>query len=267
MNMNRLFLLSLLAILLSCGKVPTYEATNDVLHFTGDFETGDYADFHTLLYNPASNAVIVTTPVRKGNFALKTSLGPNDYIFNGYRSELSVYNCATYKSDMYYGFSIWIDTNYSDTNYNLICQWQDLPNYEMGENWEPSPNLHGSSPPLALVYINGQLELKFNENPNSDNDTIQLGNTLPISKGTWIDFVFHMKWSDENDGFVEVWANGNPLIDFNGSDNKYYKRNLFSRAGNYFKFGQYRGKHQPSSTDVIYFDEVKIGSSYAEVAP
>jgi hypothetical protein len=65
---------------------------------------------------------------------------------------------------------------------------------------------------------------------------------------------------------MEVWLNGNLITPFNGTDNKYYKRNLFNRAGNYFKFGQYRGKDKTSNTNIIYFDEVKIGSTYDEVA-
>jgi hypothetical protein len=160
-----------------------------------------------------------------------------------------------------------IDTNYSDQEFNLICQWQDLPYYEQGENWEPDPNLRGSSPPLALVYVNGTVELKMNENPSSNNQTFLVGNAQPINKGQWYDVISHIYWSDDNLAFMEVWLNGNFITPFNGKDNKYYKRNLYNRAGNYFKFGQYRGKDKTAKINIIYFDEVKIGSSFSEVAP
>ena len=107
----------------------------------------------------------------------------------------------------------------------------------------------------------------MNENPNSDNNTFTVGNPLPIVKGQWYDVVFHMYWSDDNTGFVEAWINGTSVTPFNGTDNKFYRRNIFNRTGNYFKFGQYRGHEQPAHTNTVYFDEVRIGTSYAEVAP
>jgi hypothetical protein len=115
-----------------------------------------------LVVDPSINTQIVTDPVRKGNFAVKNTLRPDDYIFNGYRAELSVYNCAKYKTEVYYAFSFMVDTAYSDPEFNLICQWQDLPYYIQGENWEPNPTLHASPPPLALVYASGNLEIKMN---------------------------------------------------------------------------------------------------------
>jgi hypothetical protein len=258
----------LLAILLSsCGKVPTTEPNKSYDHFTGDFETGNLNGFHYLVPDTTINTIIVNDPVRKGNYALKNTLRPEDYINNGYRVELAMYNCAKYKTEVYYAFSFMIDTNYSDPEFNLICQWQDLPNYVQGETWEPMPILRGSAPPLALVYADEVLVLKMNENPGSNDETFQVGEEQSITKGQWYDVIAHIYWSDDNTAYMEITLNGNYITPFNGTDYKYYKRNLYNRAGNYFKFGQYRGKDPSSNTNIIYFDEVKIGSSYSEVAP
>jgi hypothetical protein len=254
-------------IFTGCGKVPTPEPNQPFEHFTGDFETGNLNGFHFLVPDTSINTIVVANPVRKGNFALKNTLRPDDYINNGYRSELAVYNCAKYKSEVFYGFSFMIDTNYSDQQYNIICQWQDLPNYLQGEDWSSSPVLHGSPPPVALTYVNGTIELKMNDNPNASDQTFLVGNPVSVNKGQWYDMVFHIYWDDDNSAFVEAWINGSYFTPFNGSDNKYYKRNLFNRTGNYFKFGQYRGKDKTANTNIVYFDEVKIGSSYIEVTP
>jgi hypothetical protein len=262
----RFYILTLLIIFFGCGKVPTIEPNKPFDHFTGDFETGNLNGFNFLVPDTSINTKIISNPVRKGKFALKNALNPNDYINNGYRAEMAVYNCANYKSEVFYGFSFMIDTNYSNQEYNLICQWQDLPYYVQGETWEPDPNLRGSSPPIALVYVNGALEIKMNEHPSSNNQTFLVGNSQPITKGKWYDVVSHVYWVDDNSAFIEVYLNGNIITPFNGKDYKYYKRNLFNRTGNYFKFGQYRGKNKPSNTNIIYFDEIKIGSSYNEVA-
>jgi hypothetical protein len=251
----------------ACGKVPTSEPNQPISSFIGDFENGNISGFHYLVVDTTKNTQIVTYPVRKGKYALKNTLKPEDYIYNGYRTELAIYNCAKYKSDVFYGFSFWVDTNYQDTFYNLICQWQDLPYYIQGEVWEPSPKLQGSPPPIALIYVNETLELKMNDSPSTNTKTFLVGKPLTIEKGKWYDLVAHIYWNDDNTAYQEVWINGKPITPFNGVDHKYYHRNLFNRAGNYFKFGQYLGKEKSEHTNIIYFDEVKIGSTYNEVAP
>ncbi len=257
-----LFIASLAA---SCGKVPTELPDRPVERIVRDFESGNLGGFHYLVVDTNFNTQIVTAPVRRGNYALKNTLRPEDFIFNGYRTELSLYDCARYKTEVYYGFSVMIDTAYSDNQFNLICQWQDLPYYIQGEAWDPTPVLHGSSPPLALVYADGKLVTVMNENPNSDNHTFQISDPLSVNKGEWIDVIFHVFWSDDNDGYVEAWINDAPII--NSPDNRYYGRNLFARTGNYFKFGQYRGHNATANTNIVYFDEVRIGTSYNEVKP
>jgi hypothetical protein len=264
---NRFYLLIILAFVCACGKVPTAEPDQPFDHFVGDFETGTLEGFHFLVADQDINTRIITSPVRKGSFALRNTLRPDDYVNNGYRSELAVYNCASYRSEVFYGFSFMVDTNYSDQEFNLICQWQDIPYFAQGEIWEPHPTLHGSSPPLGLIYVNGQLEIKMNADPNSNNATFLVGSPQPIAKGQWYDIVAHIYWNDDNSGFIEFWLDGASITPFNGTDNKFYNKNLYNRAGNYFKFGQYRGKDKTSATNIIYFDEVKVGSSYLEVAP
>jgi hypothetical protein len=265
--MRRIIFLLIVILFAGCGKVPTSEPDQSFEHFTGDFENGNLNGFHLLVPDTAINTVIVSAPVRKGNYALRNTLRPNDYVFNGYRSELAVYNCAKYKTEVYYGMSIMIDTAYVDNEFNLISQWQDLPNYLQGEDWATTPILHGSSPPMALVYVNGSLELRMNQNPNTNSQTFLVGNPQTLVKGLWYDLVFHIYWSDDNSAYVEAWINGNYFTPFNGADNKFYGSNIFTRTGNYFKFGQYRGKDKTANTNIIYFDEVKVGTSYNEVAP
>lgn len=261
------FFITCILLIFGCGKVPTPEPIQTFDHFVGDFETGNLNGWNFLVPDTSVNTIIISNPVRKGNYALRNTLHPDDFINNGYRAELAVYNCAKYKTEVYYGLSFMIDSTYSNQEYNLICQWQDLPNFEQGENWEPSPILHGSSPPLAIIYVNNTIELKMNENPNSNQETFLVGNPQPINKGIWYDLVFYIYWNDDNSAFISAWLNGSPFTPFNGTDNKFFKRNLFNRAGNYFKFGQYRGKNNTSNTNIVYFDEIKIGSSYFEVAP
>jgi hypothetical protein len=251
--------------ILGCGKISTPEPNQPFDHFINDFENKNLNGFHFLTKDSSINTQLDSITTRKGKYALKNTLFPEDYVNNGYRSELAVYNCAKYKTDVYYGFSFQIDENYIDQAYNLICQWQDLPNYNQGEDWGPSPTLHGSPPPISLTYVDNQLEIKMNDSPNSSDKTFLVGDAIPIVKSKWYDVVAHIFWNDDSTAFIEIWLNGQLITPFNGTDYKYYHRNLFNRAGNYFKFGQYRGKDKTAHSNTVYFDEIKIGSSYSEV--
>lgn len=257
-----------IAMLVACGKVPINEPGKPIRTFSENFETNSLNSFDLLLAQDSSfNTSIVDFPVRKGTKALKTILRPTDFIYNGYRTELAIYNSANYQSEAFYGFSFFIDTNYQDESYTLLCQWQDLPDYLRGESWTSTPSLHGSPPPLQLTYINGNIELKGNTNPRSSNQTFLIGNTIKIEKGIWYDFTAHIYWDDTDKGYIEAWLNDDYITPYNGSDYKYYSQNLVNRAGNYFKFGQYHGHIKPKHTNLVYFDEVKIGSTFNSVQP
>lgn len=251
---------------MGCGKVPTAEPNLPIEPFLGDFETGTLKGFYFLVPDTSVNTQIVTSPVRKGQYALKNILYPTDSIYHGHRAEFAIYNRSQYKTTVFYAFSFMVDTNYFNDAFNLICQWQDMPYYIQGENWEPTPNVRAAPPPLALVYVKGNLEIKMNLNPTTNSSTFLVGKSNPIKKGEWYDVVAEIFWNDNNTAYIQFWLNGDPITPFNGTDYKYYKRNLINRAGNYFKFGQYRGKSYTTQANIVYFDEVRVGTSRAEVS-
>lgn len=244
----------------SCARLPTPEPDQSFDHFVGDFEDSSLTKFHGLIPF-ADNAVIVNDTVRRGNFAVKFLLRPGDVTNNGNRVELGVHNCAKYGTEVYYGWSFMIDTSWSDTHYCLLSQWQNLPDYMNGEEWN---NTFPSPPPLALVYVDGMLNI--NRNEKVVNENIQTIGSRPISKGIWYNVIFRVYWSDCDDGYIEAWLNDVPVID--GSSNRFYGANLYNRAGNYFKFGLYRGSDTDQYSPLIsWCDELRIGSSYEEVRP
>jgi hypothetical protein len=59
----------------------------------------------------------------------------------------------------FYGWSFWIDTSYHDPHYCLLAQWQNLPDFNKGEDWD---NTISSSSPLHLDLVDSMLELNYN---------------------------------------------------------------------------------------------------------
>ena len=93
--------------------------------------------------------------------------------------------------------------------------------------------------------------------------------------GQWNDFVMHLNFTSDTDGFMRIWINGKLELDQSG-------RNYYEEHSRYpfFKMGLYQSQYKFSgwSEDIIwnvnertlYHDELRIGgaqSSYDEVAP
>ena len=82
--------------------------------------------------------------------------------------------------------------------------------------------------------------------------------------------MFRIKWSYKSDGILQVWKNGNLVVD------QQNKPNCFNDAKMpYFKMGIYKGWRDSSSTGrvskrVLFHDEFRMagpGGSYDAVAP
>jgi hypothetical protein len=224
-------------------------------------------------YNQSGNAPVISTDVaRAGRFSMKSVL-KKDAVWPeiNYRTELSVKRPeATYIGDeLWYGFSIYLpeDFQFSDV-WEIWAQWHDVP-----IDWE---ELRRKNPPLALSVKGGRYEL-YNI---WDADRVEPVNQFEIDGGNWYDlgvpkigewtdWVFHIKWSYESDGILEVWQDGKLVV------KKYGPNTYNDLRGPYFKLGIYKGWRDQSVADavserVVYHDELRIGgadASYADVAP
>jgi len=95
---------------------------------------------------------------------------------------------------------------------------------------------------------------------------------VPLVKGRWHDFVFHIKLSDDPTvGYWEAWSNtgsGWQQLKLNGQNRLYSKTIDASNSGglNYHKIAHYRSKGMwPVATH--YTADHKIGTSFDAVAP
>ena len=97
--------------------------------------------------------------------------------------------------------------------------------------------------------------------------------------GTWIDlgvfekdkwraYVMHVKHSSSSDGLIELWRDGVKILNRSGA-------NMYAVTGDYhnpkLKLGIYKSDWNGSGTTqttqrVIYFDDIKMGNEYVELA-
>jgi hypothetical protein len=233
--------------------------------FVGDFETGDLTGFH-----PSGNSPTVTTErTRAGDYAMRTSLDRyNDPV--SYRTEI-VPDDQTFNvgDEVWYGFSIYLPDEYvADSVWEITAQWHGRPDFDIGEDWR--------NPPLALHSADGAWRVSnlWDSKPNTfesgekvydGSDSFELG---PYETGRWTDWVFHLRWSYEADGLLQIWQDGELVVDRPGP-------NTFNdQEGPYFKMGIYKGWSNPENqgvvdTRLLFHDELRIGdgsASYCDVA-
>ncbi len=235
------------------------------LLFESDFEGGDLEGWKV-----SGNApTIASGPARAGKRAMKTSLDRHhDRV--AYRTEVSGPKAKIGK-EYWYGFSILLPEDYRpDGIWEIVAQWHGVPDFDAGENWR--------NPIMALSTTKGKWgwvsrwDAKRNTFASGKR---QYGGTQhydlgPYSKGVWTDWVIHILWSYESNGLLQVWKDGDLVIDQKGP-------NAFNdEHGPFFKMGLYKGWRDPNrpsdpvSKRLLYHDEFRMGgdeAGYDDVAP
>ncbi len=205
---------------------------------------------------------IVTDNVRAGRVAIRFESRYGDRLprdkLGHYHNELSAYHQFKAKmgQDYWYGLSMFIPADFPIHKNRLVLgQWHSIRD----------PGEIPRSPPLSQRYENGWFLVKvchgakkiYTENPCPKKKVIYRDRNLKL--GVWHDFIYHVRWSYRDDGFVELWIDGKKVVDYRGpvgyNDDK----------GPYFKYGIYR--NDVEETYVVYFDEYRRGNSYEEVDP
>ena len=212
--------------------------------------------------------------------SVKFTVSPESYVNGGNRAELTFDQGIEAGDETHYAYSLFIPHDYQDVasieaadgapNWQVVGQWHDQPDVCIGETWD---DLAGNSPPIALYYLflnkedpaYGQLLTDptigdiFGVDTTWDQQSVLslvYGNRTiaitPIEKGQWYRLNFDIKWSKEDDGFIEATINNQAL-----TDGRVMGPNMLNLASHYFKFGLYRNPTIPY-TNSLYYDEIAI---------
>lgn len=238
--------------------------------FCGDFESGNLDGWIWDLAR-ADSAQVVTAPVRKGRYAVRITLSPGDIAASKERAELKVGDKEIERlhgsqgHEMWYGWSLFLPLDYRDPpgdQFQILGQWHNRPPPRLPRGFSgPRPNLKGPPPLMVHLVPNGGKPLLLLIGQSAPGAPPRQLGARPVRRGAWTDLVFHVRWSTGQDGFVEAWLDGRP---FTGG--KKYGPTLYSPVSNYLRLGLYRGKGVPT-TNHVFYDEVRLGDSYAAVAP
>ncbi len=209
----------------------------------------------------------VQSPIRAGDWSLRFSLDRFKDPVN-FRSELRLKQPAEFfiGEEYWFGWSMFLPENWIDDpgNNDIITQWHGRPTT-------------GGGPPLNLKAAgpNWVVQSKWDPTPtNNRKGSPTLDSTAwnlgPIEKGKWTDWVFHVKWSFQADGLLEIWKDGKLVVQRRGPNTFNDPYGPYMKIGIY-KFG-WKNPDKPSNATerVLYYDEIRIGdvsASYWDVAP
>ena len=238
--------------------------SEQALLFGTSFEVASLSDF-----NIAGNPPVITSDhTRAGTRSLKTYLHRQESSV-AYRTEVRVPGHDTIGEEYWYGFSVLLPSPFpADNLMDIVAQWHGHP--DAGEE--------NQNPPLQLNMRDGKWQIKTTW--NAIQPTIKANQqSVMINVGTpqtdqWTDWVFRVKWSYGSDGILQVWKNGDKVVDRTGP-------NCFNdEQGLFFKLGLYKpswkedrvwsGRAGTVDERTIYHDELRVagkGASYADVAP
>ncbi len=247
-----------LGILLASVATLSCDTPDCALRFVEDYEGGSgYQRAAPNLLFPGTRMIrdihgegeleIVSTPVRAGKHAASFKLAAEED-----RVELRVPGEVPIGAERWYGFSVFLPEDWApEPRYVLVSQWHARP-----DEGEP-----GRSPPLGLLVSGESWKLwsRWDDRPltpaGADLHLTELW-TGPIERGRWTDWVIHARWSFGPDGSLEVWKDGERIVEHAGP-------NCYNdRRGLYFKWGLYHTQRNRG----LFNDELRIGDHWASYA-
>ncbi len=202
--------------------------------------------------------VTTTTVARHGRRALQALVHDNDFPSgtSGERAELATWGgrLTFHEGDeRWFGWSTLFPIGFPYTSdWGSFLQWKN-------SGCGPGPS---GSPPIHMGFQGEKLGMHHYSRVTGQRTNLA---SVTLQRGVWHDWVVHVKFHPSASvGYVEYWHNGVLL-----QPRKYLSTMHTDTCGtlpNYLKVGQYRSAAYEGA-HIIYHDSVKVGASYAEVAP
>ena len=209
--------------------------------------------------------------VRSGKTAYRFEVRPGDGWGDGFkkssRAEFSEKWNAPFNHETWYGMSIFIPKDIQPILKRLVIgQWHGTSHMvDKVEVWCDRPSVLSNELHLTQTFqIIVRYETEKRCAPNSYDPTSHVKRkhfTLSkFSLGVWNDLIYQVRWSTKKEGYLNVWLNGEKVVEYKGPIG------FFDPKGPYFKYGIYRYKSE-YNTHIVYFDSYRRGSSYKDVDP
>lgn len=194
-------------------------------------------------------------------FARRFELRTTDALVRGsFRSELRL-RPNHLREDFWYQSRIFVPADWTESSTPVVAmQWHNTRDFFLGES--------GNIPPLALDILRGEWRIvkawdKRWISPETPPRVQghQVVASVPLSPGTWSEWTFHVRWSPDSDGFVQVWKDGRLIADVPGPIGHQDLIGPYLKAGIYIPGWKDKGRETAVSKRVLYFDLIAASGS------
>jgi len=242
--------------------------------FDSGFENGnsDWSDSGSWKQVPA-NAVSSTDSREGGKSVRFLPVSDNKRSEFTIRSGEGTFNWG---DEFWVGFSIKIIEH--PTGFSIISQHHSTPHLLPGGGGSADWSCTAGPNSFIVLAKDDNFLIRTSTNPNNVNTVPPIGSaswglqevSRPYQLNQWYDFVLHYKYSLDNTGFMEIWLDGNKIVDKHNTPTVY----KFDLCGEpraprqYQKIGMYYGTGNQGGE--ILYDAFRIGkenSNYDDVAP
>lgn len=256
--------MKLLAVAAFLFASPVFAMSKPPVSSTGpvlkeDFEGKDLQSLSIDKLAGSHSYSISTNQARNGSQSLRVELRPEDKGLHSQQAELMDRYKAQVGMKTWYHVSLFVphDINLQTNNSCALVQWK-------GGVFANNPALPA---PLSL-NIDGNGTFTVRAGFYQDTKTPQEFTLVDIytepnyNKQAWNDFLLEVYWSPRNDGFVNVWKNGELVTSFQGPIG-FDARHKEDQGPN-----MYLGmncEQAPLSKLVIYYDMLRRAPTYSDI--
>ena len=163
-------------------------------------------------------------------------------------------------AEWWYANSILFPFDYVDPPMSTETTWNwgvvfDFHNTTSGAG---QANFQINAWPATALYSDRPTGLGFQVAYGSQtNPTVYRVPIGPVVRNVWYDFVYHIKWTSNTDGFITAWLNGVKKMDYRGPT-------LYAGQGVYMKLANYHSPFGQASS--VIHDRVIRGTTPAAVS-
>jgi Polysaccharide lyase len=165
-------------------------------------------------YAAPDRLIAVTSPVKEGSHALKTTVRHGDIVSGGARAEVLLNNQVNYFHE---GDNVWYDW-YT----RFPSGFQTTPPWQVWTQWHQGDDALTGGPAVEFNVDGKTKNLDLRVMPwfwdGQGCFTVAAGQcgyqwVQPLKTEAWYEMLFHVKWSKSNSiGSVELWVNGTKVV-------------------------------------------------------
>ncbi|GEO10987.1 polysaccharide lyase [Segetibacter aerophilus] len=206
----------------------------------------------------------VSSPVFNGSKAVRFEIKKDQPLVGSsqkVRSEVAIVRASR---EMWYSYAVYFPSKGMefDTKRECITQWYEDGSDETSIRNEKNKAFLEVCPPLGSTTLTKYDLFGTSITSNLGASTASLTSFVNIPKDSWHQFVFHFIHSKGSDGLIEVWRDGLKIHNIIG-------RNMHLKYPKW-KLGLYKAsflhKSSLSNSRVIYFDDIKVGNTDANLS-